>query len=185
MHKIPFLLLVLAVWGCQPKTPAPSPTRPVELWSTSADRTHLLDSTTLDFAKGQDDRLPIVQIDTAQQFQTVDGFGYTLTGGSAFLLHQMGPTERAALLQEFFGKKANSIGVSYLRLSMGASDLDAEVFQLRRPPGGTDRPGAAAFQFVQRHAVPAPGAERNPGDQSKHQTNGFTLESAGVDENQR
>lgn len=114
---------------------------------TSSDQAHLLASSTIGFAKAKDDRLPVIQIDTAQGFQTVDGFGYTLTGGSAFLLHGMGKAERAALLQELFGKRANSIGVSYLRLSIGASDLDAEVFSYDDLPVGQTDPELRHFNL--------------------------------------
>ena len=129
-------LAVLAIVGCKTLDSSHFPTLPVQVWMTSGDKSHLLEATTISFAKSKDERLPSIQIDDKQQFQTVDGFGYTLTGGSAFLLHQMGKTERAALLQELFGKNANSIGASYLRLSIGASDLDAEVFSYDDLPAG-------------------------------------------------
>lgn len=60
--------------------------------------------------------------------QTIDGFGYTLTGGSAHLIQALASQEKQALLQELFGIKPNQIGISVLRLSIGASDMDEEVF---------------------------------------------------------
>src|SRR4051812_5952709 len=44
---------------------------------------------------------PIV-IDDAQSFQTMDGFGYAITGGSAQLLMAMSAAERSKLLKELF-----------------------------------------------------------------------------------
>ncbi len=108
---------------------------------------NLLYTKTIDFSEGKDDRFPVIQIDTAQHFQSIDGFGYSLTGGSAMLLHKMGATERAALLQEFFGKSANSIGVSYLRISIGASDLDPEVFSYDDLPTGQTDPDLLHFNL--------------------------------------
>lgn len=132
MQKILFLMFLVQVAGCKPKQEeemqTPIPVLPVQVVTTSANAVNLLYSKTIDFAEGKDDRFQVIQIDTAQHFQSIDGFGYTLTGGSAMLLHQMGVTERAALLQDFFGNKGNAIAVSYLRVSIGASDLDAEVF---------------------------------------------------------
>ncbi len=143
------LLFVLGFLACKPKpevgSSTPTAALPVQVWTTSGDGTILLQGKTVDFATGKDERYPVIQMDTAQRFQTVDGFGYTLTGGSAFLLHQMGAAERAALLQEFFGKGANAIGVSYLRLSMGASDLDAEVFSYDDLPAGQTDPDLLRF----------------------------------------
>ena len=62
------------------------------------------------------------------QFQKIEGFGYTLTGGSAALLHQLSDQKRLAILKEIFGGGPNDLKVNYLRISMGASDLDASVF---------------------------------------------------------
>lgn len=114
---------------------------------TSGDQSRLLKASAIGFTEKKNDQLPIIQIDSKQQFQTVDGFGYTLTGGSVYLLHQMGKTERAALLQEFFGKNTTSIGVSYLRLSIGASDLDAAVFSYDDLPTGQTDPELRHFNL--------------------------------------
>lgn len=83
-----------------------------------------------------------IDIDATQKFQTVDGFGYTLTGGSAKLINQMNVAHKAALLQELFSPSSETgIRVSYLRLSIGASDLDATVFSYDDLAAGqTDEP---------------------------------------------
>ncbi|MET3027161.1 glycoside hydrolase family 30 beta sandwich domain-containing protein [Flavobacterium sp. UW10123] len=69
-----------------------------------------------------------IEVNAAQKYQTVDGFGYTLTGGSVDVINQLNTTKRTALLQELFGNGENSIGVSYIRISIGASDLNATPF---------------------------------------------------------
>jgi len=151
MHHILFSLVFFSLLSCSPKpveTPfEPPPILPVQVWTTSGDGVNLLYKKTIGFADGEDGRFPSIQIDTAQQFQTVDGFGYTLTGGSAMLLHQMGAAGRAALLQEFFGKNDNSISVSYLRISIGASDLDPVVFSYDDLPAGQTDPGLQHFSL--------------------------------------
>lgn len=69
----------------------------------------------------------------------MDGFGYTLTGGSAQHLFSMNAPARAALLRELFAHDGTNIGVSYLRISIGASDLDERPFSYDdMPPGQTD-----------------------------------------------
>ena len=50
-----------------------------------------------------------IDVDSTQTFQTIDGFGYTLTGGSAYLINQLGSADRNSLLQELFGIWLNSI----------------------------------------------------------------------------
>lgn len=70
-------------------------------------------------------------------YQEIDGFGFALTGGSALHLNTMSPAERAEILNELFSTVG--IGVSYLRISVGASDLDLEPFSYNDlPNGGTD-----------------------------------------------
>jgi glucosylceramidase len=78
----------------------------------------------------------IINIIESQKYQTIDGFGYTLTGGSALLLHNLDDATRAQILQELFNTDKNNIGVSYLRLSIGASDLDESVFSYDDLPSG-------------------------------------------------
>jgi glucosylceramidase len=96
---------------------------------TSGDRTQLLQKQSLLVSSMKiNNRANQILIDTLQKFQTIDGFGFTLTGGSALLIQQMEPKARRALLQELFGQSANAISVSYLRLSVGASDLSETVF---------------------------------------------------------
>ncbi|WP_396178930.1 glycoside hydrolase family 30 beta sandwich domain-containing protein [Flavobacterium sp.] len=69
-----------------------------------------------------------INVNPNATFQTMDGFGYTLTGGSAQLIQNMSVSAKNALLEELFGQGPESIKVSYLRISVGASDLDASVF---------------------------------------------------------
>ncbi|MCV9388148.1 glycoside hydrolase family 30 protein [Reichenbachiella ulvae] len=77
-----------------------------------------------------------LSIDLATTYQEMDGFGFALTGGSAGHIYYMGETEQNELLQELFGSGDGSIGISYLRISVGASDLDAEVFSYNDLPAG-------------------------------------------------
>jgi len=82
---------------------------------------------------------PAIVIDTAVRYQEIDGFGNCLTGGSAILLNRMTPAARTALLHELFSPEGNGIGISYLRISIGASDLSDRVFTYcDLAPGETD-----------------------------------------------
>lgn len=90
---------------------------------------------------GQAQLKNIVSTDTVYfndqiQFQQIEGFGYTLTGGSAYLLHQMPVQNRLAILKELFGQGPSDLNVNYLRISIGASDLDATVFSYDDLPVG-------------------------------------------------
>lgn len=83
---------------------------------------------------GQGER--VIKIEPGQTYQTIDGFGYTLTGGSARHLVRMSPAARTAILHELFAWDGQSIGVSYLRVSIGASDLNEHVFTYNDLPVG-------------------------------------------------
>jgi glucosylceramidase len=99
-------------------------------WLTTPDQSFLLSklSTVLNFTTGAGSGQTTIAVDSTQTFQTVDGFGFCLTGGSAYVLYNMPPAVRTPLLQELFGSDSTSIGISYLRLSMGSSDMDAAVY---------------------------------------------------------
>ena len=71
-----------------------------------------------------------IKIHPEQTFQRIDGFGFTLTGGSAQLIQQLETAKRAALLRELFGPNS----ISILRIGVGATDLDAAVFSYEDKP---------------------------------------------------
>jgi glucosylceramidase len=100
----------------------------ISYWITKGDQTVLLQKQTTALSFNTTNGQNIIDVDSTQTFQTVDGFGYTLTGGSAYLINHLPASEKASLLKELFGSGENSIGISYLRISIGASDLDAQVF---------------------------------------------------------
>lgn len=91
----------------------------VVLWLTNPDRTALFEQQEARLGySNSNSQPPAITVDTVQTYQTIDGFGYTLTGGSAMHLNRMGAAERAAILQEMFGTEGEQIGVSYLRVSV-------------------------------------------------------------------
>jgi glucosylceramidase len=77
-----------------------------------------------------------INVSENTQYQSIDGFGYSLTGASAQLINNMSNNAQNTLLQELFGQGENSIGVSYLRISIGASDLDINLFSYNDLPAG-------------------------------------------------
>ena len=81
--------------------------------------------------------LPTIEIDDSRIFQPIEGFGFALTGGSAYLLAGLPAADRAELLEELFGLTEASVGLSCLRLSIGASDLGRRDFSYWRRRRGT------------------------------------------------
>jgi glucosylceramidase len=96
-------------------------------WLTTADRSALLaeQKDALQFSSPAN-AFPAIDVNDMQQFQSMDGFGFALTGGSAQLLMRMEPGARADLLKELFAPAGT--GVSYLRVTIGASDMNERVY---------------------------------------------------------
>lgn len=109
-----------------------------EVWITTGDQTSLLakQSGTLNFADVQSSGKPVIEVDETTKYQSIDGFGFTLTGGSATLINRLPAAEKKALIKELFSTKNNGIGVSYLRISIGASDLSENTFSYNDLPAG-------------------------------------------------
>jgi glucosylceramidase len=115
-----------------------SPSGTVSLWLTNGDQTVLFKKQDVNLAFGtMDNSNPFIDIDSTQAFQQIDGFGFALTGGSAEVINQLGADQKTKLLQEIFGRDGTSIGISYLRLSIGSSDLNATVFSYDDMPNGS------------------------------------------------
>lgn len=109
----------------------------IEAWITSADRSMLFQQQPekVTFGNEGGQGLPII-IDDRQEFQEMDGFGFALTEGSAFHLHRMSAPARQQILEEMFKADGNNVGFSYIRLTLGASDLNNFVYSYNDLPEG-------------------------------------------------
>jgi glucosylceramidase len=143
-----FFLITLSVMlsKCSPASdtvnPTPKPTPPVavnevDFWLTKGNQTVNLQKQTSILAFGTAyNNYATIEVDDSQTFQSIDGFGYTLTGGSAQVINLLNAQKRQELLQELFGANTNSIAISYLRISIGASDMNATPFTYDDLPSG-------------------------------------------------
>lgn len=155
LHFLVFILLLAT--ACQENGSADqkaSGTGSVQRWVTQGDKLALLRSDSIPMKSTSDKAEVVVEIDTARRFQTIDGFGFSLTGGSAYWLYQLTPDNRAAILKELFD--ASGIGVSYLRISIGASDLDDHVFDYTNQTSGRANDPLASFSLMEdkKHLIP-------------------------------
>ncbi|NRD18621.1 glucosylceramidase [Winogradskyella eckloniae] len=126
----------------------------VSLYLTEADKSALFQL--------QPNRAPLfteninfsITVNPEVMYQEMDGFGFSLTGGSALHLNNMSAVDRTAILEELFN--ANNIGVSYLRISIGASDLDAAPFTYNDLPIGETDEDLEQFSISkdQEHLIP-------------------------------
>jgi glucosylceramidase len=145
-----FLLVVLLFWTGRVSAQA-------RWWLTDPDHSVLFQeqSASLPFGAGANDH-PAIEVDDAQSFQTIDGFGCCLTGGSAAHLIAMDPANRRALLRELFASDSTNIGLSYLRVSIGSSDLDDRPFSYDDLPAGQTDADLVKFSLAPDHAAVIP-----------------------------
>ena len=120
----------------------------VELWLTNPDKSALFQRQSALFTSAETtSKHPTIEVDDTKTYQTIDGFGFTLTGGSATHIVRMEPAVRTALLRELFATNGTNIGTSCLRLSIGASDLNERVFSYDDLPAGKTDPEMEKFDL--------------------------------------
>lgn len=111
-----------------------------EIWLTTSDRQALMaPQAGAVFTQERQPGLPVVLVADGMAYQTVEGFGASMTDSAAYLIHQRVPAEkRQEVMEELFDFR-KGIGVSFLRNPMGASDLARFHYSYNElPPGQTD-----------------------------------------------
>lgn len=156
--------LLFSCGGSEDNTPNPGPPVVVnpeegtvigtaEVWVTNGGQSKLL-SKQASGASIYDTNAttdPSISVDFSQQYQEIEGFGAALTGSSAYLINAMAPTQKDALLKDLFSP-TDGIGLSYLRLTIGASDFSLNDFTYDdMPAGGTD-PNLTQFSIAKDEA---------------------------------
>jgi glucosylceramidase len=140
--KLPIIVFILLVFNACNNDEQPNFLPPeidevlVDFYITTPDKSSLLQKTTNGIFPATENSNFTISVNSGTTYQEMDGFGYTLTGGSAILINSMSTSARADLLEELFGNSENSIGVSYLRVSIGSSDLDPNTFSYNDLPSG-------------------------------------------------
>ena len=90
-----------------------------------------------------------IMVDDTQRYQTMDGFGASLTDGAAWLLHdRLAPATRKQVMTQLFDPK-RGIGLSFLRQPIGASDLSRDHYSFDDMPAGQQDP--ELLQFSAKH----------------------------------
>lgn len=143
----PLVLLTSLIAGCGSTAGAPTASGPVaatgpsvETWVTTGDKTRLLAHEVGLAFSVRTAQTASIDVDPAQRFQTMAGFGASITDSSAWLIqNRMTDAQRNALLQELFGRGPDGIGFDFTRLSIGASDFSRQHYSLDdRPASETD-----------------------------------------------
>jgi glucosylceramidase len=157
-------ILLIAALHAAAANAAPAATKnksaTVQAWVTTGDQTKLLSrepdahfgSAMVKMAAGT----PVIEVDPAVAYQQIAGFGAAITDASAYLIQQrMTPSQREALLRELFGREGEkSIGLSFTRLTIGASDFSRTHYSFDDMPPGQQDPQLQHFSIdAQRDTV--------------------------------
>lgn len=142
------LLLALAGAAAQAQT--------VQAWITTGDQTQLLKrNADARFAPGVR-AATVIEVDPGQRYQQMVGFGAAITDASAWLIqHKLDAAQRAALLNELFGP-APGLGLSFTRLTIGASDFSRQHYSLDDMPPGQSDPELRHFSIEANRAEVLP-----------------------------
>ena len=117
-----------------PENPADGDVRVIV---TSGDRSRLLaEMDGLQFGETYSTTSTIT-VNSSETYQEIDGFGFTLTEGSAEVIMSLTSEKQEELLYDLFNPETG-IGVSVIRLGIGATDLSSYVYSYNDNDGDTD-----------------------------------------------
>jgi len=101
-----------------------------------------------------------IVVDEGTAYQEMVGFGAAITDASAWLIrNKLAPSEREALLQELFGRNPG-LGLSFTRLTMGASDFSLHQYSYDDMPAGQTDSSLAHFSIDSNRAYVLPVVQR-------------------------
>lgn len=143
------LLAPLLLFGLAACVAVPQP-RPAaaEMWITTADATQKLAPQPLVQPIGTAEGNETVSIDTTQHFQRMQGFGAAMTDASAENLSRLPAAKRRAIMAELFGRANGGLGLSFTRLTVGASDFSRRDYSYDDTPGNAPDPELRYFSIA-------------------------------------
>jgi glucosylceramidase len=119
----------------------------VASYLTTPDKAHLLEAqTSLPLVDVGSVGTPTVTVDVTQRYQTMDGFGASLTESAASVLNTLTTGQRSQVISSLFSP-TNGAGLSFLRQPMGASDFALSNYTYDDMPAGQTDPTLASFSI--------------------------------------
>jgi glucosylceramidase len=97
-----------------------------------------------------------ITVNEGERFQTMEGFGVSMTEGSAWLLHdRMSPAMSRDVMTKLFDP-SSGIGLSFLRLPIGSTDLSLNHYSYDDIPAGQKDPKLRHFSTAHDEAYVFP-----------------------------
>jgi len=153
MKTFALALMSLALAGCATVPPV---SRSAAMWLTTTDETQKLAAQPEVQPAGAAVGDEAVTIDTSKRFQKMQGFGASITDASAQLLSGLPEDKRKAIMAELFGRENDGLGMSFTRLTVGASDFSPDHYSYDDTPGNAPDPELKHFtiDYARRYVLP-------------------------------
>ena len=164
-----FIVATIGFAACQASVPGSSvvarstilrPPTMVHAWVTTGDQTRLLSPDSDLYLVSETARsttaIPVIDVDESRTYQQMIGFGAAMSDASAYLImHRMPAKDRDALMHDLFGRD-HGIGLSFVRVPMGASDFSLRHYSYN------DMPGSESDSSLSRFSIDDDRAEKIP-----------------------
>jgi glucosylceramidase len=120
----------------------------VNVWLTTDDQTTLMQPRQPVAFSSTSSTAPSITISDTDTYQTIEGFGASMTDSAAYLMNEIvPPAALPGVLQSLFDH-TNGIGISFLRNPMGASDITRYDYSYDDQPPGAADPSLADFSIA-------------------------------------
>ena len=104
-------------------------------WVTTGDQTKLLQQqSSVSFGSNSGTNPSTVTINAGTTYQTMDGFGYTLTEGSCEVISGMAAAQQNQLLNDLYNP-TTGLNANVVRISIAASDLSSSSYSYNETSG--------------------------------------------------
>lgn len=125
----------------------------VSVWLTTDDQSKLLQpQASVAFSPGSAGT-NCVLVDESQTYQQIEGFGAAFTDTTGYTLNQLArPSARTNALRDLFSRNNSGIGLSFMRIPMGASDLARFHYSYDDLPAGQTDTNLAFFSIAHDQA---------------------------------
>src|SRR5690606_3547215 len=107
----------------------------VNIWLTTGNQSQKLSQqSSVNFASDGGGGANIITINESNTYQTMDGFGYTFTEGSAQLIRSLNASQQDVLMNDIFNP-TTGIANSMIRIGIGATDLSSYAYSYNNTSG--------------------------------------------------
>lgn len=159
-----YVAALLVAFGCTSSASVSAPASKygahlVDAWLTTGDATKSLSHEPTDTLETQlvSKRFPVITVDETTKYQQMIGFGGAFTDASTYLIEtKLPPSRRDSLMRELFSRGSGGLGLSFMRIPMGASDFSFSWYTYDDMPDGETDPTLAHFSIAMDQAYKLP-----------------------------